>query len=163
MELWVYWSILAAIFLSTIVLVWLAIRFKVAHRGLRTLVRMVAGISSLPFALVSLIGLYAQGCQTHTPLIGSPDRKHVARVMAQEGWNEPDWSTVIMRRSWRPTWRTVFFGGGFMGNDHEPIEPQVRWLDNSHLLIESRNTDVEGEPLSCISKVEDVIITCRER
>ena len=162
MELWVSWFVLAALSLTTLALVWLAFRFTFARLWLRVTVRMVSGLAALPFALASLIWLYGLGCESHTVLIGSPDHTHVARVLVNAGWNEPDFGFVVLRRSWSPSWHNVFEGDGFIGKSGEPIEPQVRWIDNSHLLIEPNHVD-GGEVRLCRDKVDDVSIICSMR
>jgi hypothetical protein len=157
-ELWLAWLyvlLAAAVLLGSIRWLW---RTRPEGRTVRVLVH-VAGLLTTPVAfVVTLFLVLAQGCERHSPLIGSPDGKHVARVLINVGSAmDQDYSTVIMRRSWSPVWRDVYFGLGFYG-EIGPIQPQVKWLDNSHLLI--RRPESAGYPLDCAAKVQEIVITC---
>jgi hypothetical protein len=71
---------------------------------------------------------------------------------------DQDYSTVIVRRSLSPIWSNAYFGLGYFGNGG-PIEPEVKWIDNTHLLI-SHPEDI-GYPLRCAAKVGEIVITCQ--
>jgi hypothetical protein len=160
MEIWLSWVIVSTLFVCTVTLVWVAARFRFGRKWFRAAVRILSGLLSLPLALVFLAGLSMQGCTSHTALIGSPDHKHVARVIVAEGWNEPDLGTVILRRSWTPAWTVIFHGDSFVGKPGESIRPKVRWSDDSHLVIEPDQLD-GGEVRMCRGNAGGITITCK--
>jgi len=115
---------------------------------------------ALPVWICSLFLLSVQGCEEDRGLIGSPDGRHVARLMIYG--NVPTGSSlrVVERKSWRPWWQEVS-GAGSIGTPLEPIEPRLTWSDNSHLLIDYP-VPTEGSGFDCQSKqVRDILIVCR--
>jgi hypothetical protein len=159
MEVWVPWLEIAAPILLAISLTWLGFRFLSGR--VRRIVFPVASIAiCCVTAGLSLFLLTAQGCEENRPLIGSPDGRHVARMMI---WGSVPSGTslrIIERRSWSPHWQVVS-EAGTIGTLLDPIEPRLAWTDNRHLVIDYP-VPGEGSGSDCINKkVGDILIVCK--
>ena len=102
MELWEPWLNLIGGFLFVVGSVSVTFRMKVNSRLKRSMLRITGTLLSLPFfAGVFLLALLTIGCERqHGPLIGSPDRHHVARVQVSGGSAiDHPYGEVILRRS----------------------------------------------------------------
>jgi hypothetical protein len=90
MEVWVPWIKIVGWAVVPFVFLWLAFRLKPTQhlRPVRA-ARIVSLLAALPIRSVSLFLLSAQSCEQDRPLIGSPDGKHVARMMMGKcsGWH----------------------------------------------------------------------------
>jgi hypothetical protein len=93
------------------------------------------------------------------PLLGSPDGRHVARLII---WGEEAEGTslrVIERRSGRPSWQVVS-KASTIGMRVGPIEPRLRWVDDSHLVIDYP-TPTQGTSFDCQNKqAAEIQIVC---
>ena len=160
MELWLPW-IIPLIGLSVVVGILrgtFSTRFKQSRH--RWLLCTSGIVLSAPIALASLLALLMIGCESHSPLIGSPDQHHVARVSVTDalGAVVQPVASVTVRRSWTPGWRSAYVGFGFPGNATTTMEPRGKWLDNLHLLI---SYPAGGEqPAFCRESVGQVIVRC---
>ena len=160
MELWVPKLEIAGLALAPILLLWLVfrrIRFRPLVGVAARTTTMLATVLCLFF---SLFLLSAQGCEEDRELIGSPDGRHVARMMIWGSVPTGSSLRIVERRSWSPFWRTVSRAGS-VGTPLEPIEPKVIWLDNIHLLLDYPES-VDGTGSDCTSRrVGDVELVCR--
>jgi hypothetical protein len=157
MELWLPWLFL----LAGIVVTGVTVRAAFSGRLKRKLSRAAAALISFPLFLLSLFAVLMIGCQSNGPLVGSPDGRFVARIQGicvLCAANEPI-ASVALRRSWQPTWTNVYVGYGYY-QESGPVGPYVHWADNSHLIVDyQKASDV---PTSCIKRVQDIVIECRE-
>ncbi|MGD0444917.1 MAG: hypothetical protein ABSA39_13370 [Edaphobacter sp.] len=161
MELWLPWIEILGLAVIPFILFWLTFRLKVTQRGrLVMTARVISVVISLPILLFSLFLLTAQGCEEDHGLIGSPDGKHVARLMV---WGSVPTGTsvrVILRKSWSPLWQVVS-DGATVGTSLDPLEPRLSWIDNSRLIIDYPAPSA-GTGFRCDSqKVGDILIVCR--
>jgi hypothetical protein len=63
----------------------------------------------------------------------------------------------VLRRSWSPWWRQAYYGEAEA--DALGIkEPQVYWIDNSHLTIDYPTRG--GLRADCAAKLGDIVVTC---
>ncbi len=160
MELWWPWGLPILGFLVVTGAVRTTWRRKYGRGAKRTLFRRVGAVCSVPIALGSLlITSLLIGCEEHGPLIGSPDRRHVARILVSDALGSvvQPVASVAVRRSWYPNGRDAYIGLGYKNTKGE-MRPYVRWLDNSHLLI----VFPEGaeDPITCKEHVSDIFVKC---
>ena len=122
--------------------------------------RYLSFLLAVPLWIFSLFLLSVQGCEEDRGLIGSPDGRHVARLMIYGNVPAGTSLRVIERKSWSPWWQEVS-GAGSIGTPLEPIEPRLTWSDSLHLVIDYPVT-TEGTGFDCESKqVGDILIVCR--
>ena len=120
----------------------------------------VVGVALSALALV-LLGFNEYSCTARAPLAYSPDGKHVAiltwglhdaaspacliyRGMAGGWLLGLDIASVNVRNRWIPYANTAYSGPGW--SDYPEVrdtDPQIRWIDNNHLLI--RYHDAYGQ------------------
>ena len=159
MELWLPRILIAAPVFFAILFTWLGLRF-LSGRSWRVAVSLMSVAVWCLAVLLSLFLLTAQGCEEDRHLIGSPDGKHVARMMI---WGSVPSGTslrVIERRSWSPEWRVVS-EAETIGTLLDPIEPRLTWTDNFHLVIDYPIPS-EGTGFDCVNKkVGAILIVCR--
>jgi hypothetical protein len=160
MELWLPWIETAVPIVVGIAALVFAVKvgFKEAWKRI---VLVTASIGLLVVCLLVSFFLFgAQGCEEDRQLIGSPDGKHVARLMI---WGSVPTGTslrVIERKSWSPIWHVVSDAGS-IGTPLEPIEPHIAWRDNSHLVIDYP-VHTEGSGFDCVGRqVGDILIVCK--
>jgi len=152
MELWWSWSYVIFGGLLITGCIWL-IRLQNKNKTVRILSKSAGSLFLIPCFLLTALFLFAQGCEKHTSLIGSPDGNHVARILVLESGplDVADGSTVIVRKSWYPIWTNAYKGPAYSLD-----KPRVKWLNNSQLLIEY--PDVEAS--ECVQNVEKVEVIC---
>jgi hypothetical protein len=160
-ELWLPWIEILGLAIIAIVLLWLTRKLKGAQgRWLVITAHVVSVIISLPILLFSLFLLTAQGCEENRGLVGSPDGKHVVRLMI---WGSVPTGTsvrVIARRSWSPLWKVVS-EGSTVGTVLDPLEPRLSWQNNSTLIIDYPSPS-DGTGFRCENqRVGDILIVCR--
>lgn len=120
--------------------------------------------TGLFFLLLCLVEL---GCTKRVPPIYSPDRKHLVLLQfGLQGALGDDYGDVYLRRAWRPFGDRIYEGlGGWDFTHRRPFTPEVRWLDNSHLLIrymdDRKPNDGRGGPAMCKSGSGAVQIVCQ--
>ena len=156
MEIWLSWMFPLAgalIFIGIL----RGVFSKRLKPGWKTSVVQVTGLLfSIPFALLTFFSLLAIGCESNGPLLGSPDHLHVARVQTLDGGALGGSASVAVRHSWYPNWRYAYKGDGQKQRDGS-FDPEVKWVDNSHLLILYPGRGV------CLDNVGDVFVTCEQR
>jgi len=147
------------------VLVMFVALFVVAKRLSRKWVRWpVRGVTSLGAGLtVLLIALFVFGdysCTARAPKAYSPDGKHVAIITwGLQGALGADMATVTVRHRYSPFARNVYSGPG--ESDYPRVRatgPQVRWVDNKHLLV--RYCDWPGSDQICASHSFGIEVIC---
>ena len=161
MELWVPRLEIASLAMAPMLMLWLVFRRVKSNRPRVVMAaRITSMLASVPFFLFSLFLLTAQGCEEDRELVGSPDGRHVARLMIWGSVPTGSNLRVIERRSWTPSWQTVSRAGS-VGTPLEPIEPRIVWLNNTHLLLDYPEP-VDGTGSDCRSRrVEDIELVCR--
>lgn len=153
------WIEIIGLAIIPIALVWFAFRLE-RTRWLTTTARVVSVTSSIPILLLSLFLLTAQGCEENRNLIGSPDGKHVTRLMI---WGSVPTGTsvrVIERRNWSPIWHVVS-EGATIGTLLDPLEPRLSWADNSKLVIDYPAPSDSTSFLCENQKVGDILVECK--
>ena len=139
------------------------IRGQRLRLSIRTVSSVLVGISGV---LVLFVSVASVGCSRYAAPIYSPDRRHLAvRTYALQGALGDDYATVGVRPRWRP-WATSVYSG--LGNwnfaEKRPVDPEVRWLDSTHLLIRYRDerTGKEGRggPPKCLGQAGAVQVAC---
>ena len=161
MEIWLPWIEIAGLAILPLVVLRLAFKLKRAqHRWQIPTTRVVSVIVAIPIWLFSLLLLSAQGCEEDRRLTGSPDGKHVARLMI---WGSVPTGTslrVIERRSWSPEWQVVSEASS-IGTPLDPIEPWLTWSDNSHLVIDYP-TSTDGTGFDCKNEqIGHILVECK--
>jgi hypothetical protein len=135
---------------------------RVTNKVVRIPVRVTASAgmlcSSLLLALL-IFDLYS--CTGRVPAIYSPDGKHVAIVTyGLQGALGLDIAAVSVRSRWSPHARSVYTGAGDWGAPFgRRNDPEVRWIDNDHLMIRYRDYG-RGYQQDCQQRVGDIQITC---
>lgn len=126
------------------------------------LLRCVWAVIAVPaVGLFLLVCLSTPGCTRRPPSIYSPDGKHLAIVeFLEAGVFDDDYVTVSLRRSWWPFATVVYSGSG--GYDANPAQssPEVRWIDDSHLLVRYAPSD-RGPKRPCVDLKGDVQVVCK--
>ena len=148
-----------------LVLVAFVVVFLLANRSSRRWLRWPAqggatiGAILTVFVLgFSVLGEYA--CTARAPLAYSPDGKHVAvMTWGLQGATGADIASVKIRHRYSPFYTTVYSGLGAAGNPAvHSTDPQVRWLDNRHLLI--RYQEWSGYSQICASNGSGIEVVC---
>jgi hypothetical protein len=161
MELWLPWMKIAAPAIFSFAVIWIAHRYKgLRQRRSTETIRVASIVVAAPLVALSLFLLSAQGCEEDRVLVGSPDGRHVARMMI---WGSVPTGTslqIIERHSWSPQWQVVS-SAATVGTLLDPIEPKVIWIDNSHLLLDYPEAS-EGSGFDCTGrKVGDIWLICK--
>jgi hypothetical protein len=114
-----------------------------------------AAVTVLLIALFVLVDYWWTG---RAPAVYSPDGKHVA-VLTWRALSAIDdgIATVKVRHSYSPFAKQVYSGPGYDANS---ADVQLRWIDNSHLLI--RYGVWLGNQQACGPHVSSVEVTCEE-
>jgi hypothetical protein len=140
---------------------------RVERRWLRLPIRTVASIAGvIGAAVVILLSLFQIACTKHVSPLKSSDGQYVAVLkFSFQGALGDDYANVNVRRWWSPFAENVYSGLGYWDfKNDKPSEPEVRWLDRSHLLI--RYPDPTGNEVLkglqvCRTRVGDVEIVCQ--
>jgi len=135
MELWPARLMIIAVFAMIVGCFWL-MHFRKGFSRLGRVVMCIAGwVVVLPCLLVSLFLISLSGCTDNSPLIGSPDGKHVARIMVNRGdATNVNYARVIVRKSWSPIWTTAY-SGEWHNVPEEYLKGKVQWLDDKRVLV----------------------------
>lgn len=160
MELWEPWLIPVGATFVVIAIVRFAFFRNYKSPGFRFGLRILSVLLSVPIAILAGLGFLMIGCQSHGPLVGSPDGRHVARVQVSDALGavvEPV-ASVAVRHRWTPGWTNAYVGFGYPGSAKSIMEPQVKWLDDSHLLIPypAGGTD----PTFCRESAGEIAVRC---
>jgi hypothetical protein len=159
MEFLEYRAQLAAV-LCTSFFWWLFTRRSIQHRAARLAVRSLGLIAFVPAFLVTLLLLLGLGCERRSALVKSPDGKHVARVLVNIGSAvDIDYATVIVRDRFSPIDHTAYFGPGDY-DANQAVEPQLKWIDNQHLLVNYYDDWGASYPQQCHTYVDGIVVQC---
>ena len=160
MEVWLPWieGTLPLLFAALVILL------AVLQRPRSAPMRALSSLSTVCTVALSLLAsfflLSAQSCEEDRALIGSPDGRHVARLMIYGNVPAGTSLRVIERRSWSPTWTEVS-GAGSVGTPLDPIEPRITWADNYHLVLDYP-VATDGSGFACMTRrVGDIFVVCK--
>lgn len=134
---------------------------RIRFRWVRTSIRALAlAAFAIALAVVFMLLLVEVGCSEHPPSIPSPDGRHVAILSyTMQGALGDDYASVSVRSRWIPWAHTVYSGVGVWDFKRAtPADPEVRWLDDSHLMIRSHY--VQRPHTTCLNRVGELRITC---
>jgi hypothetical protein len=140
---------------------------RLHRRWLQVSIKTVASalfVGSVILAL--LVVLSSAGCTRHAPPISSPDGRHIALLRyALQGALGDDYATVELRSRWTPWAESVYSGlGNWDFKNDKPGDPEVRWLDGTHLLIryydDRTGKEGRGGPATCLKRIGEVQILC---
>ncbi len=108
-----------------------------------------------------LFGTVAEvGCHKRPPILPSPDGRYVAIVDFVLGSAlDSDIAHVSVRRSWTPWWTYVYDGVGAWDRKTDQGDPEVRWLNKTHLLI--RSSYITNDT-TCLSVAGEVTVRCEK-
>jgi hypothetical protein len=149
---------------------WMTFRFakSVKRRWLRIPIRAVTcSVGVMGATFVVLLLLFDAACTRRAAPITAPDGQHVAVLTyALQGALGDDYANVGIRASWSPRAESVYSGLGHWNfKEGQPFDPQVSWLDSTHLLIsyldDRTGSEGTGGPPACKSKIDGVEINCR--
>jgi len=112
--------------------------WRVRDAPRRTLTRVFASVLFCwGMVLAAFVALGEVACVRHVAPLYSPDHRHLAIITYEkQGALGDDYAQVRVRAAWSPLGSIVYNGlGRWYYKDSRPSSPDVRWLDNSHLLI----------------------------
>jgi hypothetical protein len=156
-------------FLLTVAVSWAILRIArpIRHRWLRISIRTIVSLLFVCSVILVFFLLIVQaGCTKSAPPIYAPDGRHVAILhYALQGALGDDYAIVDLRRRWTPWAENVYRGLGAWDFKHERAsEPEVRWIDSSHLLIrfvdDRIGNEGRGGRATCLSQAGAVQIVC---
>jgi hypothetical protein len=150
-------------FLLPVAVSWTIFRIakRVRYRGLRISIKTIASAFLVcSVFLVLLVLMVSGGCSKRAPLMYSPDGRHVViRTYIFQGALGYDYATVYLRSRWIPWAKIAYSGVGIWDfRTDKPSEPDVRWLDSTHLSI--KYYDHQGGTATCVNRIEEVQIVC---
>ena len=138
------------------------------NRRNRLLLRTLTGAVGVVFLLAGLAALWFDTSYTRrlAPVI-SPDGRHRALVSYTVGdGSGTDQAEVAIRASWSPYAHGIYAGPAHFDPHARTPEPEVTWLDSSHLSIRFHtyvgNNGVLGAPQGCAAAAEGITIVCEE-
>lgn len=142
---------------------------QLAHPFLRVISSVAAGCVGVAALLMASILLYFLHTYTrHQPALLSPDGKHLALTSYTVGdGSGVDTAEVSVRHAWDPYAHRVYTGPVRYQPDARPPEPELEWLDATHLRIRFHTLlDGNGNPLpleqGCAAQAEEIVIRCEE-
>ena len=142
---------------------WMVFRLagRIRFQLLRASIRVLASVA-LAAGMVLIFGLSVieLGCSKQGSSIYSRDGQHLAILSyTLQGALGDDYATVSVRSRWIPRAQTVYNGVGVWDfKQHRPADPEVRWLDGSHLLIRSHY--LQREHTTCLNRIGEVRVNC---
>jgi hypothetical protein len=150
-------------FLLPVAVSWMIFRIakRVRYRWLRISIKTVASVFLVcSVFLVLLLMLVSVGCSKRAPPMYSPDGHHVAvRTYIFQGALGYDYATVYLRSRWIPWTKIAYSGVGIWDfSTDKPSDPEVRWLDGTHLSI--KYYDHSGAAATCVNRIEEIQIVC---
>jgi hypothetical protein len=141
---------------------------RVRRRWLRLPIKMAASaVLVIGAAFLLLLVLFEAACTKHVPAIKSPDGRYVAVLsFAVQGALGDDYANVSVRAWWSPYAESIYSGvGSWDFKNNKAYDPEVRWLDRSHLLIRYRDdrtgNEGRGGPAVCRGRIGGVEIVCQ--
>jgi hypothetical protein len=161
-EIWriLKWIVLPGIIAGT----FLRLARQIRRRSMRIAIRISSSVALAFSATVLLFLLVAEvGCTKYARPNYSPDGKHVATIAyALQDALGADYATVLVRHSWYPFADHAYDGIGSWDFNHEKAaSPEVRWLDDSRLLIRyfDDHTGTDGRA-TCRNQIGKIRILC---
>jgi len=152
---WISFALGLAMFAGCISL----IRLKMARGRLRSTLKATGWLCILPISLATILLLLMQGCEEHSDPVRSPDGRRVARTLVHVGSAlDANYATVIVRRSWSPTWK-VAYDGVWFGELESSRLSHLRWIAPDQLEIAYPDDPSHVE--DCKSQAGDVRVVCR--
>ena len=100
---------------------------RIRRRWLRWCLR-ITGVVALVPGFLSLVVLLWIPKYTSVSRLPSPDGRFICYVKGGGSAATDDWTSITLRRAWRPIAREVYFTEG-------SFDPQVRWKGPETLLI----------------------------
>lgn len=160
-ELFVPFAVLALCGLLTGALVFSR---RVKNRWVRIPLRLTSSAGMLLGLLLLVAFTFSEySCTARAPSAYSPDGKHVAVLTwGLQGALGLDMADVSVRHRWSPFAKVAYSGPGDAGHGGDP---QMRWIDNTHLLIRYHDYGYgpgTGYEQSCLSHVLDVEVQCEK-
>ena len=134
---------------------------RLTRRWLRWRVRGGAGVGmALTVLSLALFVVGDYSCTARAPLAYSADCKHVAVLTwGLQGALGSDIATVKVRHRYSPFAKTVYSGSGWSDSpDLHDTNPQVRWIDNKHLII--RYYEFPGYEQVCAPHALGIEVVC---
>jgi hypothetical protein len=143
--------------------IWMIFRTarRIRFRWLRVSIRAVASsVLVCGLLFVCLLFMFELGCSKHPPSIYSPDGSRLAVLSyILQGALGDDYATVSVRSRWVPWAQPVYHGvGAWDFKQNRPADPEVRWVDRSHLLI--RSLFLRREYTACLDRIGDIHVIC---
>ena len=131
---------------------------RLSRRWLRWPVR---GGASAGMILTLLVLAVDYSCTARAPQTFSPYGRHVAvRSWGRHAPGEPGFATVKVRHRYSPFAKSAYSGPGVP--ELWSGDPQVRWIDNNHLLVQYVDWGTgEGEQI-CAPHALGVEIICEK-
>ena len=145
---------------------------RIAARGLRLLLVGVTAVLAVSAVVVAGASIFFYANYTrHLGPLGSPDHQHVVIVTytVNDGTGT-DEVEVAVRHVWSPYAHRVYAGPAQYEHNAATPEPELRWIDNTHLEI-GYHTYVPGDGVArithaagqgCAQSADGVIIHCVE-
>ena len=130
---------------------------RIKTPALRSAGRVISFLLAILSTLLACLLLFGEwACTARVPAKASPDGKHIAlESWGLQGATGADLATVQVRSRWSPVAKLVYSGPG---SSVREVDPEVRWIDNTHLLIRYNKWD--GYEHTCKTSVESIDIVC---
>ncbi len=142
---------------------------RIANRPLRLSALIAATVLALgALAIAGSTLFFVRTYTRRLPAIRSPDGKHIALITYTVGdGSGVDTAEVAVRHAWDPYAHRIYTGPVRFQPDASPPEPEVTWLDATHLRIRFHTLlDPNGRPLpveqGCAAQAEDIAVRCEE-
>jgi len=135
---------------------------RLSSRWLRWPVRTLASVGMVLTLILLVLFVFAgYSCTARAPLFYSPDGKHVAVLTwGLQGALGMDLATVMVRHRHSPFAKKAYSGPGIPPYPRTAdADPQLRWVDNKHLMISYR--EYPGYQQTCVPHVFDLDIICQ--
>lgn len=161
--------VFGAVLLAVVLLLALVRLRRIGSRPMRLAACVTAGgVAMLALLVAGVLSFFLYAHTRHLPPLMSPDGKHVAlRSYTVGDGSGVDMAEVAVRHAWDPYAHRVYTGPVRFQPDASPAEPEVTWMDATHLRIRFHTLlDANGRPLpaeqGCAAQVEEVAIRCEE-
>jgi len=157
------WWFLAWVFILLLPVLGIRLSRYLKNAWMRISGTIAASVLMIPASLLFLLLCVAQvGC-TKRMTLPSPSGKHIALLeFALQGALGADYANIYVRESWWPVAQRVFQGFGNWSPNPQGCSPEMRWLDDSHLLIRYWSDMSQGGYVTCRQKVGNVQVECQD-
>lgn len=142
---------------------------RLASRPLRLATLILAPTAAVLFlAVAGLLFFFNASYTRHLATVAAPDGRHVAipTYIVNDGTGV-DTAEVSVRHAFDPYAHRVYTGPVHFDPAQSPPEPELQWVDDTHLLIRyhtwlyPNGTSVAREQ-GCAAEAEGVSIRCEE-